>query len=182
MREMQQIQELLAALAQRWDPASAERSRRTKSEQVGAVQALAGLPDVAPEASRLSLEALARGMRCGVWDGANLFRTGTMPEPLARLKDGALAHQVDLLQKSVERTCEVARQNWSRMAPEDLELLSEYGKQQNLATGEEGLELAARPQTSLLDFQIFLLATFKAGYAIGMVDAVLVFAEPQPHQ
>lgn len=170
---------LLADLARHWDPSSADRSRRTKQEQLSAVRALEELPRATAEASRLSLEALSRGMRCGAWDGGVLFRTGELPEPLESGDGSQLAHQVGLLQKSLERTCAIALENWSLMAREDLELLSDYGKQQNLATGREGSDLVDRSGTSLPDFQTFLLATFKAGYAIGMVDAVLVFS---PHQ
>lgn len=129
--------------------------------------ALAPMPaDWKESARQLTLTALSQGLLCGALDGALLYQTGKL-EPL-----GPRGGPEGLLLENLGRAREVADQSWRSMGADDLQLLSGYGKHQNLSSLEEG-EQASRGSQD--EFHTFLLATFKAGYALGMVDSAVVF-------
>lgn len=129
------------------------------------VTEVAALPSFAPEAARrVALQALAAGLLCGSLDGVLLMET-------SRVLDVSCPGPGDAqkLQKNLEASHAVARDSWAQMGADDLQLLSGYGKHQNLGTAEEAVPLAGTPEGPT-----FLLATFKAGYALGLIDATLV--------
>lgn len=117
-------------------------------------------------AGQLTLTALSQGLLCGALDGAILYQAGQMaPLPSAQGDAGKLL-------KGLEQARQVADQSWRQMGADDLQLLSGYGKHENRNTLQEGEQAAGGTPE---EFQTFLLATFKAGYAVGMVDAAVVF-------
>lgn len=121
----------------------------------------AGAAPFPKEAARqVALQALAAGLLCGALDGVLMLEASRLVEPTCAEPK---------LQKSLEAAQAMARDNWARMSADELQLLSGYGKHQNRATVEEAEAMAGQPEG-----QTFLLATFKAGYALGLVDAVLV--------
>ncbi|GMU55334.1 MAG: hypothetical protein AMXMBFR33_44800 [Candidatus Xenobia bacterium] len=131
-------------------------------------RALEPLPaDWRESARQLGLQALSQGLLCGALDGAILYQAGQL-EPLAENRTG----DEGKLLRSLSQAREVADQSWRGMGADDLQLLSGYGKHQNQATEAEAEQAA---QGSADEFRTFLLATFKAGYAVGLVDAAVVF-------
>lgn len=137
-------------------------SSAARGEFVKEVSALPAFP--AEAARRVTLQALAAGLLCGGLDGVLLMETS---RALGAACEGT--GNVAKLATSLEAAQAMARDNWAGMSADELQLLSGYGKHQNRATAEEGEALAGSAEGPT-----FLLATFKAGYALGLVDAVLV--------
>ncbi len=132
-------------------------------------RALEPLPaDWRASARQLSLQALSQGLLCGALDGAILYQAGQL-EPLAENRAG----DEGKLLRGLGQARQVADQSWRGMGADDLQLLSGYGKHQNQATEAEAEQAATRGSAD--EFRTFLLATFKAGYAVGLVDAAVVF-------
>lgn len=156
----------------REEPSSAEDLAQLSADaRRGFVAEVVGLTAFSAEDSRRSaLQALAAGLLCGALDGVILLETGRMP--LAGPSEGPPALPLPSFDRNLEQAVEVARDNWALMSADELQLLSGYGKHQNGATAEEAEAVAARGD--LAEGQTFLLATFKAGYALGLIDSVIV--------
>jgi len=88
---------------------------------------------------------------------------------------GPLAGSWQTLWSNLNDARRVAHSSWRKMEREDLHLLWEYGRHQNLDTLEQAVRFQERPDH---EFQVFLLATFKAGYAIAMAQGVWQFCYP----
>lgn len=128
------------------------------------------------QAQNLTLEALGLGMVLGACDGVLLFQETTLPAPAQFALEGKeLNRLAQVLAKNMSEIALVAQTNWKKAHPDDLHLLSGYGKEQNLKSLEEGGQLATDSKTELLDFQKFLLASVKGGYAMGMAEAAVVW-------
>lgn len=117
-------------------------------------------------AQQLTLTALSQGLLCGALDGAILYQAGQLPTLPTSTGDE------EKLFKSLGAAREVANESWRGMTADDLQLLSGFGKHENRNTLEEG---QAAAQGSPEEFRTFLLGTFKAGYAVGLVDSAVVF-------
>ncbi len=143
-------------------------------------------PRTVGEAGQLAIEALASGLTAGGLDGLIGLTAGQTTRLAAaaaaeKLRNQQSAHGDDLgkLAAQIDKTQAVARDSWSTMSDDDLQLLAGYGKHQNLQTGSEAAPFAEAGQSAEA-FQQFLLATFKAGYALGVIDAVIVARGQQP--
>ncbi len=146
-----------------------------KRELLTLVEGLLELPK-AEEVRLLTLAALAQGMFAGALDGALLFQHRQVPQqPTFATRRTHLKHPTSVLRQNLEQVIEVGRTNWGRAEVNDLQLLAGYGKHQNKDSLKEAVELAGASQTTTYDFQGFLLASFKGGYAMGVADAAIVF-------
>lgn len=120
----------------------------------------------------LALKALQLGMVAGIADGLRLatsepWREEFEPESLP------LARSWSTLWSNLNDVRATAHQSWKPMEPDDLHLLWEYGRHQNLDTLKQAFAYAGRADN--LDFKVFLLATFKSGYAVSMAQALWKF-------
>ena len=135
----------------------------------------------AERAGLLTLRALSQGMFSGVLDGANLFKH----EHRAPVAEVTTAHQhllkpLSVFSSNLEQVLTIAQDNWSQAHVDDLQLLSGYGRYSNLQSVEEGQKL---PEATAQSLQVFLLATYKGGYAMGVADAAVRFVgNEQPGQ
>ncbi|MCA9795799.1 MAG: hypothetical protein KC910_28525 [Candidatus Eremiobacteraeota bacterium] len=127
------------------------------------------------EAATVGLKCLAAGMLSGLLDGVLLYTEGQPPDAFRPEVDGKLRDKAEVMAGNLEDIVRVAQQNWARSDADSLQLLSGYGRHENRLSDQEALALAASPGLSLFEFQTFLLATFKGGYAMGMADAAVVF-------
>ena len=127
------------------------------------------------QAQNFTLEALALGMVCGAGDGMLEFfhHAQRKHEPLS-LDKPQLQSDSQTLSKNLEQILTTARENWSKAHPDDLHLLCGYGKQENQNSLQEGGKLAAECEKDLYPYRKFLLATFKGGYAMGVIEAAVV--------
>lgn len=124
-----------------------------------------------------ALAAMQSGMLCGALDGLVML-TAHQALPKASLPVPAgLEGKRDLLVAGMEKAQEVAQGEWATMPTDDLQLLAGYGKHQNLHTGDEAQALAGHSSTEQTEW---LMATFKAGYAIGMADAAIIARGENP--
>ena len=143
----------------------------------GASTRLGSLLDALPsepsllEGQNLTLEALRLGMTRAVADGVELFLWDETPSSSLDIELAPNREMLSLLQKNITQIVELAQSNWSQAHPDDIYLLCEYGKHQNLASLEEG----GRAATDGSDFQKFLLASFKGGYAIGLAQTAVTY-------
>lgn len=157
------------------DPSKlAHDSLKLKSELMPTVHSLQEMPDT-QRAQSLTLASLQQGMLAGALDGANLYRHHRLaPQPDFSSEDPQLKKFGTTLKENLDRVLLVAQTSWGNSHVDDLQLLSGYGKHQNLQTLEECAELLRGP-SQLTDLQNFLMATFKGGYAMGMADAAVMF-------
>lgn len=135
-------------------------------------------PEAAADAVRqASLAALQGGMMCGVLDGLVMLcasqTVADAPVPVPAQLEG----KRDLMNAGLAAAREVAQKDWNGMAMDDLQLLAGYGKHQNLHTGDESQALVGRTANEQAEW---LMATFKAGYAIGVADAVILARGENP--
>ena len=167
------LEQLLSSLKE--SPPSRDEIR---NQAVYVSDKLLGLLEALPselrllEGQNLTLEALRLGMTRAVSDGTELFLWEEMPSSGALDFEGSSEPEMlFLLQKNLNQILEIAQSNWTLSHPDDLYLLCEYGKHQNLASLEEG----GRAATDGSDFAKFLMASFKGGYAIGLAQAAVTF-------
>lgn len=146
-----------------------------KSELMPLVQRVQGKP--APGETRaFTIKALRAGMMSGALDGASLYQTHRItPQPDFASDQPHLQSLARTLKNNLEQVLLVAQTNWGNSHVDDLQLLSGYGKHQNLQTLEEGEELVNQGGFQASDLQAFLMATFKGGYAMGVADAAVMF-------
>ncbi len=124
----------------------------------------------------LTLAALSGGMFSGALDGILLFaHQHRVAQPQDRSLHPELEKPSRLLWENLHRVLEVAEANWSQAHVDDLQLLSGYGKHENRRSLEEGEAMEQRTRADRTGFQSFLLASFKGGYAMGAVDAAVMF-------
>ena len=122
-----------------------------------------------------ALQALELGMVTGLVDALRLESSGPWEEEAPDFIAGPLAGSWQTLWSNLHDARRVAHSSWRKMEREDLHLLWEYGRHQNLDTLEQAVRFQERPDH---EFQVFLLATFKAGYAIAMAQGVWQFCYP----
>lgn len=133
--------------------------------------------EFSPESAReFTLAALSGGIFSGALDGTLLFaHQHRVAQPQQPSLLSALEKPSRLLWENLHRVLEVAESNWSQAHIDDLQLLSGYGKHENRLSLEEGEEMEQRTRGDRLAFQQFLMASFKGGYAMGTVDAAVMF-------
>ncbi len=128
------------------------------------------------QAQNFTLEAFALGMVRGAGDGAVLFQyQQSVEHPEFETDDEALKSSAEVLHKNIKHIAETAQNQWAKAHSDDLHLLCGYGKQENLGSLQEGGKLGVKDETSLFEFRKFLLASFKGGYATGMIQAAVIF-------
>ncbi|MGE0496087.1 MAG: hypothetical protein AB7S38_43180 [Vulcanimicrobiota bacterium] len=168
--------ELLMALKS--DPESFEVVRASSllaKESLGPELQMRGLPPPR-EAAAAGLRALASGMISGLLDGMLLYEQDEPPADFQlTVADAQLQAKADVMVQNLGDIVRVARQSWAQGDADSLQLLSGYGRHENRKSDDEAMALAASPGVPLFEFQVFLLATFKGGYAMGMADAAVVF-------
>ena len=121
----------------------------------------------------LALRSLRLGMVNGIVDGLRLQDEDVWSEQSRVPPDSPLSKSWGILWKNLEDARIMARDNWSKMERDDIHLLWEYGRHQNLDTLQQAIHYADHEEP--LRFQIFLLATFKAGYAVAVAQSVWKF-------
>ena len=119
-----------------------------------------------------ALEALELGMVTGLVDALRLEDSGPWEEDAPDIVGEPLVSSWKTLWSNLNDARRVADSNWRKMEREDLHLLWEYGRHQNLDTLEQAVRFQGKPD---LEFQVFLMATFKAGYAVAMAQGVWQF-------
>lgn len=160
-------------------PASArelrEDARSLKGRLLDMVDSLA--LELSPqEAREHTLAALAGGMFSGVLDGALMFSLGERAmQPGTESRHAYLVKSSRLLWQNLERVLETGHSNWREAHVDDLQLLSGYGRHENRHSLEEGEALERQTRGDRSQFQAFLLASFKGAYAMGVVDAAVMF-------
>jgi hypothetical protein len=127
-------------------------------------------------AGDLALKALQFGMVSGISDGLRLSGSEPWLETPEVPEGAPVASSWPTLWSNLDDARSVAHSNWKAMEKDDLHLLWEYGRHQNLDT----LTVASRyaDKADPEPFQVFLLATFKAGYAVAIAQAVWRFQAP----
>lgn len=173
----QQVEDFLCGLKARPAP------HKQLLEQSGILtKALAPLVTAVPaeqsmlQAQNFTLEALALGMVRGASDGAVVFHyQQSIEHPKFEFDDEALSASAEVLHNNLVKIAEVAHNEWSKAHPDDLHLLCGFGKQENIGSLQEGGKLGVADTTDRFDFQKFLLASFKGGYATGLIQAAVVY-------
>lgn len=172
-----EIEELLENLHAR--PASSAELRNDalslKGRLMEMVDSLA--MELSPQDAREhTLAALTGGMFSGVLDGALMFSQGERPvQPDTESKHAYLVKSSRLLWQNLERVLETGDASWREAHIDDLQLLSGYGRHENRHSLDEGEALERQTRGDRSQFQAFLLASFKGGYAMGVVDAAVMF-------
>jgi hypothetical protein len=133
--------------------------------------------DFSPQAARdYTLAAMTGGMFSGALDGTLLFSQGQRAsQPGLKSAHAFLGKPSRLLWENLDRVLAVAQDSWAAAHVDDLQLLSGYGKHENRDSLEEGEGLERQTRGDRSQFQAFLLASFKGGYAMGVVDAAVIF-------
>ncbi len=173
-REIEDLLENLHAL-----PASGQELRddsaNLKDRLLEMVDSLA--LELTPQGAREhTLAALTGGMFSGALDGALMFSAGErIKQPATESRHPYLTKPSRLLWENLERVLETAHSNWRQAHVDDLQLLSGYGRHENRHSLEEGEALERQTRGDRSQFQAFLLASFKGGYAMGVVDAAVMF-------
>lgn len=130
----------------------------------------------AREARTFTLAAMTGGMFAGALDGTLLFQSGTrLPQPALRSAHPGLLKPVRLLGENLERVLDLGQTSWGDAHVDDLQLLSGYGKHENRLSLEDAEQMEAQTRGDRAQFQTFLLASFKGAYAMGMIDAAVMF-------
>jgi hypothetical protein len=150
-------------------------SRHLKGRLIELVDGLGG--DFTPEQAReFTLAALTGGMFSGALDGTLLFsQQERVAQPGLGSSLSYLQKPASLLWENLERVLDVAHGSWGQAHVDDLQLLSGYGKHENRHSLDEGEALERQTRGDRSQFQAFLLASFKGGYAMGVVDAAVMF-------
>ena len=133
-------------------------------------------PELDPQNAReATLAAMTSGMFSGALDGTLLYahRLVSVQPAVLSLKEG-LEKPSRLLWENLSRVIDVGQSSWGEAHIDDLQLLAGFGKHENLNSLEEGEAVEAQSRADRLEFQTFLLASFKGGYAMGVVDAAVV--------
>lgn len=162
------------------DAAAAAEAGQASHEVARSVLAQAvSLPaDASAEAVRQSsLAALQGGLLCGALDGLITLTAHQAVSAPSLSVPAALEAKRDLLLSGMAKAREVAQGDWAAMPTDDLQLLAGYGKHQNLHTGDESQALVGQPLAAQAEW---LMATFKAGYAIGVADAAIMARGENP--
>jgi hypothetical protein len=130
----------------------------------------------AQQAREFTLAALTGGMFSGALDGTLLFREKErVVQPKLESSLSYLRKPTGLLWGNLAQVLEVGHSSWGQAHVDDLQLLSGYGKHENRNSLEEGEALERQTRGDRSQFQAFLLASFKGGYAMGVVDAAVMF-------
>jgi hypothetical protein len=120
-------------------------------------------------------DAMLAGLACGVSDGLlHLACHRDIVDEFPSVGDELLVDKLVLLRNGFVKARHVARTNWCEAEGDDLHLLCAMGRLENRRTEDEADELLSRPGVCREDWTEWLLATFKAGYAVGMIDAAVV--------
>lgn len=125
------------------------------------------------EAQNRTLAVYHQGVQAGAFSGVLLLGHGVTPD-LSLPETHPQPDLLSLLFGNLNNICTVADGPWRSTHLDDLYLLCEYGKHQNLGTLEEGnalLDLA--PEDGLK----FLAATFKSGFAVGIAQAAVTLRD-----
>ena len=159
-----------------------EDAARLKAHLAELTQAVGA--ELAPAASReATLSALTGGMFAGALDGALLYlhkQTAAQPDVIP---SEPLEKSWGVLWNNLARVLEVGQSSWAEAHVDDLHLLSNFGKHENRNSLDEGEEMEQQTREDRGGFQTFLLASFKGGYAMGVVDAAVMFVggeRPEP--
>jgi hypothetical protein len=153
---------------------SFELKRRSVRDAV----AITDVPKMAADARQSALRALAAGALCGALDGMLIYAAELgIADPAHDDVPKDLEENVGKLTSGLARARAVASKDWKATDADSLQLLAGYGKQSNLQTAEEAAALAEK--ATLVEFQTFLLATFKAGYAVGLADSAIICVHRQ---
>lgn len=133
--------------------------------------------EFAAQAARdFTLAALTGGMFAGALDGTLLYlHSERVEQPALQSKKAYLTRSSTLLWDNLSRVLEVGESSWGQAHVDDLQLLSGYGKHENRHSLDEGEALEAQTRGDRSQFQAFMLASFKGGYAMGVVDAAVTF-------
>jgi hypothetical protein len=173
-REVEDLLEDLHA-----SPASPEELRGDSSHlKRRLIELVDGLElELSPKKAReFTLAALAGGMFAGALDGTLLYSHSERTEqPALRSSLAYLQRSSGVLWENLSRVLEVGESSWRHAHVDDLQLLSGYGKHENRHSMDEGEELEAQTRDDRSQFQAFLLASFKGGYAMGVVDSAVMF-------
>jgi hypothetical protein len=130
------------------------------------------------QAQNMTLEAFALGMIRGAGDGSLLFQHRVhAPHPPLEFEAELLQPSAQTLLKNLVQITEVAGEKWPESHPDDLHLLCAYAKHENQNTLREGSQVAQQCSPQMYEFQHFLLATFKGGFATGLIQAAVTFLE-----
>lgn len=150
-------------------------SLRLKSQLSELTRAVDGSLDQAGS-RQATLSAMTGGMFAGALDGVLLYghRIVTSQPPI-QSETEKLTRSWGTLWKNLSQVLEVGQSSWGQAHVDDLQLLSGYGKHENRNSLSEGEAMQARSGGDRLDFQTFLMASFKGGYAMGVVDAAVMY-------
>lgn len=126
-------------------------------------------------ARELTLAALTAGMFAGALDGTLLFaHQEHTKQPTRESTHDHLKPPSRLLWENLARVLETGQTHWCQAHVDDLQLLSAYGRHENRRSLDEGEQLEEQSRPERAKFQGFLLAGFKGGYAMGVVDAAVM--------
>lgn len=151
-------------------------SLRLKSQLLELVEAIG--PELDRSLSReATLSALTGGMFAGALDGALLYaHRRLVTQPTLQPASAALERPSRVLWGNLARVLEAVQNSWGEETHvDDLQLFSGAGKLENRNSLEEGEAMEAQTRADRLEFQTFLLASFKGGYAMGVVDAAVMY-------
>ncbi len=150
-------------------------SLRLKSQLLDLADAIG--PELDQTLSReATLSAMTGGMFAGALDGALLYAHRRLAaQPTLQPASPALERSSRVLWGNLTKVLEVGQSSWGEAHVDDLQLLSSYGKHENRNSLEEGEAMEAQTRADRLEFQTFLLASFKGGYAMGVVDAAVMY-------
>lgn len=129
-----------------------------------------------PLSREATLSAMTGGMFAGALDGALLYAHQILvPQPTHQSDPAALEKSWRILWRNLASVLEVGQSSWGEAHVDDLQLLSGHGKHENRNSLEEGEAMEAQTRADRLEFQTFLLASFKGSYAMGVVDAAVMY-------
>lgn len=174
----EQIAQFLSHLKS--EPASLEDLREHCYSVVTQVSpvltSIEGLPS-ALESQNLTLEMFRLGSLYGVGNGILMFHHRSSPTSLpSPTSQDELGPLFALLSSNLNTINETTSSQWPCAHIDDLHLLCGYGQQENLRTLEEAVEVV-QECGSFIEFQRFLMATFKGGYAVGLAQTATVFLD-----
>lgn len=150
-------------------------SLRLKSQLVELTRAIDGSLD-RTGSRQATLSAMTGGMFAGALDGVLLYGHQVLtPEPPIQSEAGKLARSWGTLWENLSQVLEVGQSSWGQAHVDDLQLLSGYGKHENRHSLSEGEAMEVETRGDRLGFQTFLLASFKGGYAMGVIDAAVMY-------
>jgi len=123
----------------------------------------------------VTLEALSFGMIRGASDGSLLFqhRVDAVPQTPIQFEAEHLHSLSETLLRNLSQITDVAGEKWLESHPDDLYLLCAYAKHENQSTLQEGGAVAQQCAHDMFEFQRFLMATFKGGFATGLIQAAV---------